>query len=36
MVPTIHDIYLKYKEIHNADITIEEFIQLQEKQHNKQ
>lgn len=36
MVPTIYDIYLKYKEIHNVDITFEEFVKLQEEQHNMQ
>jgi hypothetical protein len=36
MVPTIHDIYLKYKEIYNVDITFEEFVKLQEEQHNIQ
>lgn len=36
MVPTIYDTYLKYKEIHNSDITFEEFIKLQEKQYSKQ
>lgn len=36
MAPTIHDIYLKYKEIHNVDITFEEFVKLQEEQYNMQ